>query len=268
MDKSVKVTILGSRGSIPVSGKSFRHYGGATCCVLVQSASGAVILDAGTGLLELMHHLHGEETLPLFLTHAHLDHVLGLTMFPAAFRTGARIDIYGSPRSGLSVQEQIRTVMSPPLWPVEPHQLPAEILFHSLEEQTSINGALIERLEGNHPGGVSVLRLTVGGKRIVLMTDCTITEDNRDELLSFCHDCDLLLCDGQYSDEEWPSRAAFGHNTWNAAARFARDCGAKLTKILHHDPTHADDILDAACLQVNAICPTCSLACDGEEITL
>ena len=137
-----------------------------------------------------------------------------------------------------------------------------------IEEKININGTLIENLEENHPGGVSILRMTVCGKRIVLMTDCTISKDNRDRLLSFCNNCDLLLCDGQYSDEEWPSRATFGHNTWNTAARFARDCGAKLTKILHHDPSHTDDILDTAQLQVNAICPTCSLACDGEEITL
>ena len=44
----------------------------------------------------------------------------------------------------------------------------------------------------------------------------------------FDYDCDVLLCDGQYSEAEWPARAAFGHNTWAAAAAFGAACGAGL----------------------------------------
>lgn len=131
-----------------------------------------------------------------------------------------------------------------------------------------LNGALLESIEETHPGGVSVIRLTIAGKRIVLMTDCTITEHNRDTLLSFCKNCDLLLCDGQYSDEEWPTHSGFGHNSWNMAARFARESGAKLARILHHDPTHTDEILDEARKQVREVFPACDLTFDGEEIVL
>ena len=268
MSIPIQVTILGSRGSMPVCGESFLRYGGATCCVLVQHDNQAYILDAGTGLLETSRYLHGESSLSLLLTHPHFDHIAGLPLFPEAFRKGFPIRVYGAELDGRDTETQIGVLMSPPLWPVGPHQLPADITFHPMEERFLLNGALVESLDGKHPGGVTILRLTVGGKQIVLLTDCTITEENRAELLDFCRGCDLLLCDGQYSDEEWPTRSTFGHNTWSEAARFALDCGAKCTRILHHDPFHTDDILDAARIQVSSICPACDLARAGEEITL
>lgn len=268
MTSSIKVTIAGSRGSMPVSGGAYRRYGGATCCVLVQYPSGNLILDAGTGLMNLGNCLKDVNSVSLLLSHPHFDHMAGLCLFPAAFRQDFHIEVYGADRNGLSVQQQIETLMAPPLWPVGPQYLPAELSFFPVAGQFTAEGVEIEAMEGNHPGGVSIFRLTIGKKRIVYMTDCTITAENREAFLAFCRDCDLLLCDGQYSDVEWLKRSTFGHNPWNTAARFAADCGAKHVRILHHDPLHTDEMLDTANAQVSAICPACTLAFDGEEILL
>lgn len=268
MTETIKVTISGSRGSMPVSGRAYRRFGGATCCVLVQHPSGNLILDAGTGLMNLGGCLKDTNSVSLLLTHPHFDHMAGLCLFPAVFRRDFRIKVYGADRLGLSVQQQIETLMAPPLWPVGPGHLPADFTFFPVHGRFTAEGMEIETMEGTHPGGVSVFRLTIGEKRIVYMTDCTITEENREALLSFCRDCDLFLCDGQYSDEEWPARSAFGHNPWSEAARFARQCGAKRARILHHDPMHTDEILDTASAQVSAIYPACTLAFDGEELLL
>ena len=268
MSEPIQVIILGCRGSMPVSGPEYRRYGGATLSILIRHSSGALLLDAGTGLMNCHHQLQNIDSVSLLLTHPHFDHIAGLPMFPEAFRKDFRISVYGADRSGLSVREQIEALMSPPLWPVGPTQLPATFSFHPIRQAFSAEGFKVETMEGNHPGGVTVFRLTMGEKRIVLLTDCTITDENREALLSFSHNCDLLLCDGQYSDEEWPTRSAFGHNPWSEAARFARECGARNTRILHHDPMHTDEILDAANAQVGTICPTCRLAHDEEEVTL
>lgn len=268
MTSSIKVTIAGSRGSIPVSSEAYRRYGGATCCVLVQHPGGNLILDGGTGLMNLGDRLKGTNSVSLLLSHPHFDHMAGICLFPEAFRRDFHIDVYGADRLGLSVREQLEVLMAPPLWPVGPEQLPAEFSFFSTVRHFTAEGMEIETMEGNHPGGVSVFRLTIGEKRIVYMTDCTITEENREMLLEFSRGCDLLLCDGQYSDGEWPARSAFGHNPWSETARFARRCGAKNARILHHDPMHTDEILDTANTQVSTIYPACTLAFDGEEISL
>lgn len=268
MSNPIRVTIAGSRGSTPVSGEAYRRYGGATCCVLVQHSCGNLILDAGTGLMNLGDRLKDANSVSLLLSHPHFDHMAGLCLFPESFRRDFHLTIYGRERHDLSVRKQIEALMSPPLWPVDPEHLPAKFSFFPAVQHFTAEGMEIETMEGNHPGGVSIFRLTMGGKRIVYMTDCTITEENRENLLAFASDCDLLLCDGQYSDEEWPARSGFGHNPWNEAARFAQQCGAKRARILHHDPLHTDKILDTANVQVRAICPACTLAFDGEEILL
>ena len=102
----------------------------------------------------------------------------------------------------------------------------------------------------------------------MIATDCTISENNRQALIEFAEGCDLFLCDGQYSEEEWSSHATFGHSTWTSAALLARSAGAKKTRIVHHDPTHTDAFLDASAEELQLILPDCAFAREGEVIWL
>ena len=269
MKNGASVTVLGARGSVPVSGPDFMGYGGATVCVLARLAGQAVVLDAGTGLLELPRLLEDEERrIPLLLSHPHADHLLGLPLCPLLLQPGFRVDIYAARRHGLDAEGQVRALLSPPLWPGGPHQLPFPPAFHDLPPRLELGPVTVESMEGVHPGGVSLLRLTGGGRRVVFVTDCTITDSLLPALKEFARDCDLLLVDGQYSDDEWPTRAGFGHNTWTAAARLGRDCGAKRVLVIHHDPAHTDCQLDAAAEELRRIHPDCAFARAGEEVLL
>lgn len=268
MNSPVIVTILGCRGSVPVCGKQFSRYGGATSCVLVHAKHAIAVLDAGTGLLNLPPHLNKGRSIPVFLTHCHVDHILGLPLCPQAMSSEYQFHIYGAVHGGQDAAAQISALMSPPLWPVTPSQLPADFVFHSTAPRMELDGFTVENMEGCHPGGVTVYRLTVNGRRIIYMTDCTITDENHSSLLEFARNCDLLLCDGQYSDEQWRTRSTFGHNRWTEAARFGAECGAKKIRILHHDPTHSDQALDIARTEVRTITSVCDLAFDNEEIIL
>lgn len=261
------VTILGARGSVPVSGPAFARHGGATTCFLVRLAGTAVLIDAGSGLLGLSRD-GLPPSLPLILTHPHADHLIGLPLCACAMDPEARLDIYGARRGGLDVEAQIRRFLSPPLWPVGPELLPGKIRFFDLPEVLDLDGVRVRSMEGSHPGGVSLLRLEGGGKSVAVLSDCTLTDDLWPKALGFARGCGLLLCDGQYSDEEWPSRSGFGHTAWSTAARFARDCGAVRARIVHHDPLRTDAELDAAAAGIREICPGCSFAYEGEVIAL
>jgi len=255
-----QVTILGCRGSVPVSGKQFRKYGGATTCFAVRLGGQLVIVDAGTGLLRLGEVLQGEKTVPLLLTHGHLDHLLGLPMCPQVFSADTEFRIFGDRPDAL------RALMAPPLWPVSPEELPARIRFSDLPAQFSLGPVEVQSLSGRHPGGVKLLRLGCGGVSVTVMTDCT-PDPAAPALREFAENTDLLLIDGQYAPEEWTSRTGFGHGTWEAAARFGADCGAKRIRIVHHDPERTDAALDAALL------PDCSgceirFGYEGEVILL
>lgn len=267
--QAASVTILGARGSVPVSGGEFVGYGGATTCVLVRLAGQCVVLDAGTGLLSLPPLLGSEERrVPLLLSHPHADHLLGLPLCPLLFRPDFRLEVYAARRQGMGAEEQVRALMSPPLWPVGPESLPSPPVFYQLPAQLELGGITVESMEGVHPGGVSLLRLTGGGRRVIFVTDCTLTDGLLPRLTDFARDCDLLLCDGQYSDAEWPDRAEFGHSTWTAAARLGRACGAKQVRVIHHDPARTDRELDAAAAQLRCIHPDCVFARAGEEVLL
>lgn len=263
------VIILGTRGSVPVSGEAFVRYGGATTCIFVRLDDQAVVLDCGTGMMELPKVLREEDKqLTVLLSHPHADHLLGLPMCPAVFDPAKKIDIYGAVRNGKDVRQQICTFLAPPLWPVGPEQLPAKISFHNLADVFCLGNVVVESMDGVHPGGVSLFRLTGGGKRIVCMTDCTLTEEMLPKLAEFARDCDLLLCDGQYSQQEWKGREHFGHSTWTAAAQLGAACGAKQVRIIHHDPFRTDAQLNNAAQELTAIHSNCAFARAGEEILL
>jgi len=260
------VKILGARGSVPVGGPAFARYGGATSCYFARLAGQSFVLDAGTGMLSLPSVLEPEERrLSLLLTHPHVDHLLGLPMCGFLFDPACRVDFYAASRGNYDAAAQLGRLMSPPLWPVRPKDLPADIHFYELPEEMAIGSVCVRSMEGVHPGGVSLLRLDGGGKSVALVTDCTLTNALRPAAAAFARDCDLLLCDGQYHPGEWTARASFGHNTWKAAAEFGRLCGARQTRIVHHDPARTDEELDAAARELE---PGCTFAYEGEEIFL
>ena len=261
-----RVIILGARGSVPVSSASHSRYGGATTCVLLRLGGQYAVLDAGTGLIGLPPELLAEPELPVLLTHLHIDHLLGLPLCPYLFgRPDARMTIYSGVHEGIGAREALSRLYSPPLWPVA---LSERLTFRALEPDFSIGALRVETLPGVHPNGVNILRLSAGGKCVVFATDCTLTDALLPTLTEFARGCDLLLCDGQYSDAEFARRAGFGHCSWHMAADLASRCGAKAFRVIHHDPGHDDAFLEEEDRELRRICPTGGAARQGEEIAL
>ena len=261
--------VLGARGSVAVSGGEYAKYGGATTCIAVRLSGQLIVMDAGSGILRLPSVLRETDTvIPLLLSHPHTDHLLGLLSCPVFYKKEITVDCYAAEHGGMKPEEQIGRLFSPPLWPVGPEMLPAGFRYHTVSGDFSVGDVTVKTMEGCHPGGVSVFRLECGGKSVVLATDCTLREELLPRLAEFAADCDLLFCDGQYSDAEWAGRKDFGHSTWTSAARLGVLCRAKQMRIVHHDPGHGDAVLDEAGTEVRRIFPYCSMAYEGEVILL
>ena len=85
----MNLKIWGVRGGIPIPGPQTVKYGGNTACLELEiwEAQRRIIIDAGSGIRQLgnrlMHHKtdNNSITADLFLTHTHLDHILGLPFF-------------------------------------------------------------------------------------------------------------------------------------------------------------------------------------------
>ena len=63
-------------------------------------------------------------------------------------------------------------------------------------------------------------------------------------MLELCQGVDLLIHDGQYTDDEFSAKADWGHSTAAYAVHVAAEAGAKRLLLSHHDPSHTDRELD------------------------
>ena len=262
------VMILGARGSMARGGREFAEYGGATTCVLVSLNGTQVVLDAGTGLLDLPDEVCALPRLALLLTHPHLDHLMGLPMCPYLSRKGAQLDMYAVPRVGETLMQTLERLFAPPIWPIGVDRLSAEVQVYPLPESMDLGGIHVETMEGSHPDGVTLFRLSGGGKSVVFATDCTFSEELMPKAAGFARGCDLLLADGQYFEQEWAHCAGFGHSTWRMALRLGELSEAGRVCVVHHDPRHTDAMLAAAERDAQVLFPHCTFAREGEEISL
>ncbi|MCP4723947.1 MAG: MBL fold metallo-hydrolase [bacterium] len=146
-----KVVFRGVRGSHPVSGKKYQKYGGYTSCYEVRAGNCIIIIDAGTGIIDLGKEMIGEyiesgkdlesreplEAIILF-THVHVDHVQGLPFFAPMNLADSTFYFYGPDAQGFSFEEAIGFGVEPPIFPISIHDMHSVKLFRSITGSESI----------------------------------------------------------------------------------------------------------------------------------
>ena len=233
-----KITVLGTRGSIPVCGKDFSIHGTATSCYRVQAGNEEIYLDAGSGIASSMPL--ETSRLTILLTHMHLDHVIGLPFFVALTHKDRPIDIYAHERAGLLPKEAIDRLIAKPFWPAKIDSYPAQVSFHLLPKNFSIGAVEVDTLEGSHPGGSTIYKLTYQGKSFVYATDFEHDPKMSEALADFAKGCDLLLYDAQYTTEEYELYKGYGHSTPQEGIKVAEKAAVKKLRFIHHAPWRTD----------------------------
>ncbi len=254
----MRVTICGARGSTPASGPEHVRYGGHTSCVALahDGERASLVLDAGTGIRLVTGLLDGHPFAgSIVLGHLHWDHTQGLPFFAAADRPDARTDFY-MPAQG-DAEEILRRVMSPPHFPITPADLRGAWTFSGLEPGTEhdIEGFTVLALEIPHKGGRTFgFRVSDDTATIAYLSDHCPTSlgpgpdglgEYHEAALALARQCDLLVHDAQYLDEELERRADFGHAASGYAVCLAARAGARRVLLYHHDPPRTDDEIDA-----------------------
>lgn len=251
----MRVTIWGCRGSVPTPGPETVEYGGNTSCVEVSldDDGGFLVLDAGTGIralgLELLER--GAHRIHLLLTHLHLDHLEGLRFFAPIWDERVTLDIWGPPSPVLSLQERIRRSFSPPLFPIDLRELPAQVTFRDVPRQRwTLEGASLEANLVLHPGPTVGFRIENAGSSFAYLPDhepalAGFADRSADWIsgASIAGDADLLFHDAQYFEDEYEERIGWGHSSVGDAVAFTRAVGARRLVLFHHEPVHADDAL-------------------------
>lgn len=266
------VKFWGTRGSIPTPGAKTRRYGGNTSCVEIRVDDSLFVCDGGTGLRELGLRLQSTGdpvTAHLFFSHTHWDHIQGFPFFTPAYAASSTLHVYDVKKNDKRVQRLLLGQMQSDYFPVSFRDLGADIDFTDLDSgEKTLDGVLVSHLEQTHPGRSFAFSFVKNGLKVVYATDSELDVliTNRDasdrdpevlrelpaDLVRFFEGADLVIADGQYTDEEYPTKVGWGHARSNTLVDLAAQAGAKQLAIYHHDPMHSDEFLDAnieACRQ-------------------
>jgi ribonuclease BN (tRNA processing enzyme) len=254
----LNVSFYGTRGSTPCPSDENRRYGGNTSCVALESPGhDPIVLDLGTGLRFFGETQADDGSFQgaALVTHLHWDHVQGLPFFTPILRPGARLDIYGPPQAGSTLSEAFHRFICPPFFPVTVEQLYGQMTFHDAgDTDLVLDGAKVRVRPVPHVGANNGYRVEMGGASIAYLSDHQMPQDGShavsEDVLELCDGVDVLIHDAQYTPEEFPAKAHWGHCTIDYALFVAREAGAKCLVMFHHDPARTDDQLDVLLDQV------------------
>jgi phosphoribosyl 1,2-cyclic phosphodiesterase len=247
----VKVTLWGTRGSLPTPGPETAGFGGNTVSVEVRADDRSVlVLDAGTGIRNLGRTIPGTASrVDVLLSHLHMDHIQGLGFFAPLYVPDMEVHIWGPPSPAESLRSRLGRYMSPPLFPVRLRDLPCRLSVHEVPVgDVRIGPFSIDASLVCHPGPTVGYRITAGGRALTYLPDHEPALGVRGPLLrdgwtsgcSLAEDTDLLIHDGQYTDAQYEARVGWGHSTFDRAVEFARLTHARKLVVFHHDPDHDD----------------------------
>lgn len=261
---------FGCRGSTPVSGAEYQRYGTATSCVGIgrgkassyeeaaaQGAAPHLVLDAGTGFINLERVLCGEPFRgSVCISHLHWDHTHGLPFLREAYAPGHRVDIYvpGQQEEG-SAESVMNRAFSPPHFPVPIGTLGEGWSVTGIEPGTvEIEGFSVRAEEIPHKGSRTFgYRVSDGTSSIAYLSDHKpLALGAGPEGLGAYHPAamalaegvDVLVHDAQHTAAEMSRLAFLGHSAVEYVVGLGIAAGAKAVVLFHHDPHRTDDQID------------------------
>jgi ribonuclease BN (tRNA processing enzyme) len=226
----MQLHLLGTTGYHP---NARRH----TACFMLPDQG--IVLDAGTGMFRVRDRLRTPE-LDIYLTHAHLDHVFGLTFLYDTLHEKqlARVTVHAEAEKIAAIEEHLLAEL---LFPVK---LPCE--FKPLEGPAPLaGGGTLRHFPLQHPGGSIGYRLDWAGHSLAYVTDTMASsEANYTEHI---RGVDLLVHECYFPDSLREIALKTGHSTTSDVAEVARVVGAKRLVLVHMNPLdESDDPIDIA----------------------
>jgi ribonuclease Z len=220
----MKLLLLGTTGYHP---NDRRH----TACLMFPEIG--VVFDAGSAMYRVGEHLT-TDTLEIFLSHAHLDHVVGLTyMFDILQdRTMQEVIAYGEQEK----LDAIRThLFSKLLFPVDP---PFEM--KSLEPEIKLaDGAVLTHFPLEHPGGSVGYRIDWPDRSLAYVTDTTAAANA--DYVKKIHGVDLLIHECYFNDDMEDHAVLTGHSCLTPVAEVAAKAKVGRMVLVHINPLLAAD---------------------------
>lgn len=274
ISETLSLGFWGTRGTMPMSGPKTLRYGGNTACVSLTFPDGHIFaFDAGTGIYALAGHLMASGKKlngTVLLSHPHWDHINYLPFFTPLFVPGNQFEIVGADQDQLSLEQLVANQMDGVHFPITPSEWGARVTYRSLGEGSyAIGPAQVSTMLLCHPGYCLGYRVDYGCRKIAYVTDNELYPEDHDlfspayvkRLTEFVSDCDILITDTSYTDEEYPKRINWGHSAISSVVNLAKDAGVKKLYLFHHVPEHNDDDIDKMLDKAQQLAQGSSLTC-------
>uniref|UniRef100_UPI004026BFBE MBL fold metallo-hydrolase n=1 Tax=Candidatus Scatousia sp. TaxID=3085663 RepID=UPI004026BFBE len=236
-----KVKFRGVRGSYPLAKKEFLKYGGNTSCVEVRVGGHLIVLDAGTGLIDVGNELlrdyiasgiKPEERTPVkatvLISHIHLDHIQGFTFFRPLHIPSTVLNVFGSVNYNETLSDELAGLLFGKSFPLDLGDIAGNLNIRDINETEGIilrhgEAPIIKRIEKEedlqvededvlitcyrsyaHPQeGVFIYKISYKGKTLVYATDKESYLGGDKKLTNFARGCNLLIHDAQYTTEDY-----------------------------------------------------------------
>ena len=235
------VKFRGVRGSYPIASKDFLQYGGNTSCVEVNVNGNLIILDAGTGLINVGNELLGKyiasgikasDRTPMkatvLISHIHQDHLQGFTFFRPLHVPTSQINVFVNVNYNESLADELSELLFGKSFPLDLGDIAGNLNIKDINETEGIilrhgEPPIIKRIENEndakvegddvlitcyrsyaHPQeGVLIFKISYKDKSLVYATDKESYPGGDKKLANFARGCNLLIHDAQYTTEDY-----------------------------------------------------------------
>jgi ribonuclease BN (tRNA processing enzyme) len=219
----MKLVLLGTTGYHPNDQRQ-------TACFMLPELG--IVLDAGTAMYRVRDLLVTRK-LDIFLTHAHLDHIVGLTfLFDVIYgKQVDRVTVHGKADKLAAIREHL---FAEPIFPVQP---PCQ--FQPLDGDVLLGGGgKLSYFPLVHPGGTVGYRLDWPGHSLAYVTD-TVARPEADYIEQI-RGVDLLVHECYFPDSHSEMAEKTGHSWTTPVAEVARAAGVGRLLLVHVNPIAAE----------------------------
>jgi ribonuclease BN (tRNA processing enzyme) len=220
----MRLVLLGTTGYHPNQRRQ-------TPCLLLPECG--VMLDAGTGVFRAAEYL-ATSALDIFVTHTHLDHVIGLSYLFSVIQAHPlrRITVHGLPENLRAIDEHL---FAQALFPVRP-PFDSRPLDASFDLQ---GGGRLTHFPLEHRGGSVGYRLAWPSRSMAYVTDTSADKDAA--YVEKIRGVDLLSHECYFPDDRADWALKTGHSHTTPVAEVARQAAVKRLVLVHFDPASTAD---------------------------